>query len=121
MNIGISKDHKGRIIDTLIKHGVSRAVVFGSRAKGDWHENSDIDIAVFGDVNIGALSDELEELPIPNKFDVIGYESITHVPLREHIDRVGIEIYARESKGTSRAEKPELSTVEDCSKSYRII
>jgi len=71
-------------------------VVFGSRAKGNWRENSDIDIAVFGEgVNVGSLVAQLDELPMPYKFDIVDYNSINSCALREHIDRVGIEIYTK--------------------------
>ena len=92
MNIGLSDRHIALVIGALKACGVQRAVVFGSRAKGNWRNNSDIDIAVFGDVHLPELSARLDELPTPYKFDVVGYESINHQPLREHIDRVGIEL-----------------------------
>ena len=94
MNIGLSDKHIALIIDTLKSCDVRRAVVFGSRAKGNWRYNSDIDIAVFGGVNTPKLSAQLEELPMPYKFDVVSYETINHEPLREHIDRVGIELFS---------------------------
>ena len=94
MNIGLSAEHTTHIIVTLKSHGVRSAVVYGSRAKGNWRVNSDIDIAVFGDVIIPGLLSCLEELPMPYKFDVVGYETITNQPLREHIDRDGIELFS---------------------------
>ena len=97
MNIGLSDKHIALIIGALKDCGVQRAVVFGSRAKGNWRENSDIDIAVFGDVHLPKLSARLDELPMPYKFDVVDYETISHQPLREHIDRVGVEMFS--SKG----------------------
>jgi predicted nucleotidyltransferase len=98
MNIGLSQEQIAMIVDVLRETGALKAVVYGSRAKGNWRDNSDVDIAVFGtDVNIGSLNLRLDELPMPYKFDVTGYESITHAPLREHIGRVGVEIYARKS------------------------
>ncbi|MCL2814377.1 MAG: nucleotidyltransferase domain-containing protein [Oscillospiraceae bacterium] len=96
MNIGLSHEQIGMIVGLIKKEGASRAVVFGSRAKGNWRNNSDIDIAVFGSgVNMGSLCLQLDELPMPYKFDVIGYDDITHMPLREHINRIGVEIYAK--------------------------
>ena len=92
MNIGLSAKHTALIIDTLKNCGVQRAVVFGSRAKGNWRDNSDIDIAVFSDVSLPRLLACLDELPMPYKFDVVDYKAISNEPLREHIDRVGIEL-----------------------------
>ena len=95
INIGLSAKHIDLITEVLKSSGASRAVLFGSRAKGDWCDSSDIDIAVFGNVRTPALLARLDELPMPYKFDVINYETINHAPLREHIDRVGVELFFR--------------------------
>jgi len=101
MNIGLSNEQIEMIVGLIQKSGAARAVVFGSRAKGNWRDNSDVDIAVFGSgVNIGRLHMQLDELPMPYKFDVIGYESITHPPLRDHIDRMGVDIYVKNTNIT---------------------
>ncbi|MDR0931801.1 MAG: nucleotidyltransferase domain-containing protein [Victivallales bacterium] len=89
MNFGISEHHTGLIIDTLKSNGVTRAVVFGSRAKGNFRDNSDVDICVWGDVNVRKILACLDELPTPYKFDLIEYKTIKNKPLQEHIDRVG--------------------------------
>ena len=59
-----------------------------------------IDFAVFGDCEdiIGKLSAGLDELPTPYKFDVTDYNSLTHQPLKDHIDRVGKLFYKKENK-----------------------
>ena len=76
---------------------VQSATLFGSRAKGTHSNRSDVDLALSG--NLGALAAvaiaaELEELPLPYRFDVQALNQITLPPLLEHIERVGIEIYA---------------------------
>jgi hypothetical protein len=35
----------------------------------------------------------LDDLPLPYRFDVRALNAITLMPLREHIERVGIAIY----------------------------
>lgn len=96
MKLGLSEKHFQLIVETLKQTDIDRAVVFGLRAKGNWRENSDIDIAVFGEgVNVGSLVAQLDELPMPYKFDIVDYNSINSCALREHIDRVGIEIYTK--------------------------
>ncbi len=96
MKLGLSEKHFQLIVETLKQTDIDRAVMFGSRAKGNWRENSDIDIAVFGEgVNVGSLVAQLDELPMPYKFDIVDYNSINSCALREHIDRVGIEIYTK--------------------------
>jgi predicted nucleotidyltransferase len=89
MNLGLSEKNINLIIGVLKACGAAKAAVFGSRAKGNYRDNSDIDIAVWGDVNIGHILTELDELPMPYKFDVVAYETIKNDKLREHIDRVG--------------------------------
>jgi hypothetical protein len=61
-----------------------------------------VDLALTGSLGaLGAeaIAAELEELPLPYRFDVHDLAAITHPPLLEHIERVGIEIY----RGNDRA------------------
>ena len=77
---------------------VSEVTLFGSRAKGTHTERSDVDLVVAGEVNplqAEALAAELEELPLPYRFDVQALAHIQHRPLAEHIKREGIVIYPR--------------------------
>ena len=74
----------------------SAAMLVNSRAKGTHMPRSDVDLAVTGDVTpleAEAIAGELAELPLPYRFEVQPVASITHAPLRAHIDRVGICIY----------------------------
>lgn len=79
---------------------VSELILFGSRAKGNYKAGSDIDLAIKGpsvsyDTAV-RLADVLnEEIPLPYYFDVLHYEAIADRRLVEHIDRVGIVLYAR--------------------------
>ncbi len=88
----------------MIKNAIStfpeieRADVFGSRATGTYKNNSDIDIALFGRISYNTLlkiNEKLEELPSPYLFDIKAYNSITHKPLIEHIDKFGKTIYEK--------------------------
>ena len=74
------------------------AKIFGSRAKGNFRPNSDIDLALWGNISfvtLAAIAGELDELPLPYTFDVEAYDSIRHEPLRKHIDRAGKTFYVR--------------------------
>jgi predicted nucleotidyltransferase len=74
---------------------VSGAVLFGSRAKGNASPVSDVDLALLGitdELRAEAIASELDELPLPYRFDVKALAAIRHQPLREHIERVGVEI-----------------------------
>ena len=75
---------------------VESASLFGSRAKGTHTPRSDVDLALtgpLGALDAEAIAAELEELPLPHRFDVHALASITHAPLLEHIRRVGVVIY----------------------------
>jgi uncharacterized protein len=75
---------------------VTSATLFGSRAKGTHTERSDVDLAVMGEVAVlqaEAIAAELDELPLPYRFEVQAINHIHHRPLIEHINRVGILIY----------------------------
>ena len=70
---------------------VHEVKIFGSRAMGRFENHSDVDLALWGDLNprlIARIYAELDELPLPYTFDVQAYESIKHEPLRQHIDEV---------------------------------
>ena len=57
-------------------------------------------LALHGDIDaLGAeaIAAALDELPLPYHYDVKSYAAITLPALREHIDRVGIAIYTRET------------------------
>ncbi len=77
---------------------IHQAILFGSRAKGNYTHGSDVDIAIVGDFDsrdVTKLSYLLNhETMMPYKFDIIDYNSIQNPELKEHIDRVGIGIYS---------------------------
>ena len=55
-----------------------------------------MDLVLAGDIEpLGAqaIAAELEELPLPYRFEVQPFAHIHHRPLIEHIKRVGIRIY----------------------------
>lgn len=79
---------------------IEKAVIFGSRAKGNYKPGSDIDIAIMGE-NItfdvlAKLHSLLEDQgPLPYLFDVVDYTHLNHKELKDHIDRVGKVIYEK--------------------------
>lgn len=75
---------------------IKDARIYGSRAKGNFKPGSDVDIALFGDVDfnvISTLNRKLnEEGTMPYFFDITAYETSENEDLKAHIDRVGISI-----------------------------
>lgn len=77
---------------------VDRVKIYGSRAKGNYRDGSDIDFALFGELDsreIEKIKGELDELSTPYKFDVLNYAKIENPALAEHIDRMGKIFFAR--------------------------
>lgn len=76
---------------------VEEALLYGSRAKGNYKNGSDIDLALKGKISpscITALWGLLnDESPLPYFFDILSYEDLTNRDLKDHIDRIGISIY----------------------------
>ena len=76
---------------------VESAVIYGSRAKGNYCEGSDIDLALKG-VNLNydmllQISSRLEDASTPYLFDLSIYHQLTNPALIEHIDRIGQIFY----------------------------
>ncbi|WP_333803816.1 nucleotidyltransferase domain-containing protein [Sulfurospirillum sp.] len=98
MPFGLSHD-----VIEKIKHifaqfpNIEQVLVFGSRAKGNYKEGSDIDLALKGTaLNLKTLQNlelKLDELYLPYKIDMVIYENIANEALKNHIDRVGIVLY----------------------------
>ncbi len=77
---------------------IQEVKIFGSRAKGNFKNGSDVDLSIKGEQitfeEINQLDDELNELSnLPYKFDLVHYEKIESLELKEHIDRIGKVIY----------------------------
>ncbi len=78
---------------------IDEVVIFGSRAKGNFRANSDIDLAIKSDnISLSTLQEienKLEELYIPNTIDLIVYKNIKNEHLISHINRVGKKFYVK--------------------------
>jgi predicted nucleotidyltransferase len=84
------------IRSVLSRHpSVTGAILFGSRAMRNARRSSDVDLALEGiddPLEAESIARELDDLPIPYRFDVRPLASVRHPPLREHIARVGVQI-----------------------------
>ncbi|MBC8155061.1 MAG: nucleotidyltransferase domain-containing protein [Bacteroidetes bacterium] len=85
---------------------VDEAVLFGSRAKGNFRPGSDIDIALKGQglklndlLELGLALDDLET---PYRFDLVIYHRITEPVLHDHIDRMGRVLYQKTVSSVSQ-------------------
>lgn len=95
MKTGIAPEHFRKILDVFRRYPqVTQVILFGSRAKGNYREGSDIDLALKGkDLDSRLLTRigiDYETLDLPWKLDAIVYDQIENPDLKDHIDRVGI-------------------------------
>lgn len=79
---------------------ITKAVIFGSRARGDYKKTSDIDIALFGENISNSIHTkvfyQIEDLYIPYKIDLINFNTLSEEnKIRENILKEGVEIYAK--------------------------
>lgn len=79
---------------------IEKACIFGSRAKGNFKETSDIDIVLYGNSLTHTLNTkifyDLENLYLIYKIDLINFNTLKDDDkLKENILKEGVEIYAK--------------------------
>jgi len=98
-NLGLSANSLEQITRIINSFDfVSKAVIFGSRAKGTYKKYSDIDICLYGELDAfdaEKVRSALDDLNLIYEFDVLSYSDITNTALCEHVDRIGVEIYEK--------------------------
>ena len=76
MTIDYLQQIKKLVLDELDKEPV-RIILFGSRARGNYHQTSDVDIGViprkstWNSNKLSLLKEKLEDLDVPYKVDVV--------------------------------------------------
>ena len=104
MNHGLSE----RSINTLNRifekyKSLKKAILYGSRAMGNYKNGSDIDITLevnddFSDLDLLRICGELEESDLPYFTDCSIMKNLKNQELKEHIIRVGKIIYERKNE-----------------------
>jgi predicted nucleotidyltransferase len=78
---------------------IEEVVVYGSRAKGNYRNGSDIDLTMKGDGLSDGISSKiwlaLDDLLLPYMIDLSIYRQISNPDLIDHINRVGQIFYKR--------------------------
>lgn len=78
---------------------VDKAVLYGSRAKGNFKQGSDIDLTLFGSVlslkSLHKIENDLDELLLPYKIDLSVFDQIADPDVIDHIRRVGVVFYEK--------------------------
>lgn len=79
---------------------IEKAIIFGSRAMGNYKKGSDVDLVIFGakitKEVVFKLDDYLNEiLPLPYFFDILHYENISNDNIKKHIQDEGKIVFQR--------------------------
>ena len=81
---------------------IEEAILYGSRAKGNFKAGSDIDLTLKGKgLNLSILNKislALDDLMLPYTFDLSLYYQIREADLIDHIQRVGKVFYSKDRK-----------------------
>ena len=84
-----------QIIDLAKRHHIQTVILFGSRARGDFHCTSDIDLAVQGGNVCRFRLDVEEETHTLLTFDVVDLCPDLSPELREAISKEGVLLYEK--------------------------
>ena len=93
MKYGLSKISYEKIKEIIQKYPEYQFKIFGSRARGNYKEGSDIDIAVYGKLKnqdkIKILND-FDLLDTPYMIDIVFYQDLVKEEFKIAIDKEGI-------------------------------
>ena len=95
MEYGLSSKVIDNIKDIVNKYAKYKFVIFGSRAKGNFSETSDIDIAIFenvSEVDKFHIMDDFDKLDIIYKIDIVFISNDTKKELLESINKNNIKL-----------------------------
>jgi len=97
---GLTEKTMVRIHEILSRYpAVNRAVLFGSRAKGNFKPGSDIDLAIIGSLiewnTLICIRMAFDDSELPYQFSLIVLNEHTDPDVAAHIKRVGIPLYER--------------------------
>ena len=92
---GIKQRVIQEIVELAKKNHVDKVILFGSRARGDYKERSDIDLAFFGGQGNDFILDVDEETSTLLGFDVINMDRAVKKELLDAIEREGVVIYEK--------------------------
>lgn len=100
MRFGLRDDSIENMIRIFEKYpGIENVILYGSRAKGNYKPGSDIDLTLIGKdltlADLNRISFQLEELNLPQVFDISLFHQIDNRDLIKHINRIGITLFDR--------------------------
>ena len=104
LRYGLKESVSQRINSVLARYPqVDKAILYGSGAKGNFKNGSDIDLTLRGGADLTLkvlyrIMDELDDLLLPYMIDLSTFKTINNPDVIEHIQRVGVTFYDRNEK-----------------------
>ena len=101
MKFGLKETTIMKICGVFAKYPqVDKATIYGSRAKGNYKNGSDIDLSLYGDDDLTMdvlykIMTEIDDLLLPYTIDLSIFRDLTDVDFIDHIQRVGVTFYNR--------------------------
>ncbi len=92
---GISLQVIEEIIALAQKYRVEKVILFGSRARGDWHTTSDIDLAICGGDVINFTVAVEEDTTTLLQYDIVNLDGNVQIELLDSIRREGKILYEK--------------------------
>ena len=95
---GLNERETQTILGIFKKYSeIKNVLLFGSRAKGVFHKGSDVDLAI-DSVSITPkilrqIKSDFEESDLPYRVDLLNFNTLNNISLKEHIKRVGKHIF----------------------------
>ncbi|MFZ2633020.1 MAG: nucleotidyltransferase domain-containing protein [Desulfosalsimonadaceae bacterium] len=104
MRFGLKEEVIKKINDVFAAYPqIEKAILYGSRAKGNFKKGSDIDLTLDGaGLNIFVINKiliEIDDLLLPYTFDISIFNQINNPDLIHHIERVGVVFYEKRLHG----------------------
>lgn len=94
-NSGINEKVLEEIRNLAQKYEIEKVILFGSRARGDYHTTSDIDLATIGGNHVRFALDVDEYTSTLLKYDIINLDGPVQDELRDSIKKEGIILYEK--------------------------
>jgi predicted nucleotidyltransferase len=100
MNHGLTGETVAQIHEVLARYPeVEKAMLYGSRAKGNYKPGSDVDLTLLGTAMttkiLRQIQSDFDDGHMPYSFDISILAQINQADLLDHIRRVGVVFYEK--------------------------
>jgi len=97
---GLKDEHINKMLSVFVNYSeIDKVILYGSRAKGDFRNGSDIDLSLVGDeLNsdiLSRLESDFDDLLLPYKIDISIFNKIDNLDLISRINRIGVVLYKK--------------------------